>query len=85
MMAGALHDAVRSYGRETILSRHFGKLLKAYILNIAKQRHPVLDLRRKTSQLKSDLKQERARFSRLQKTWQAEKEAFLTKIKSLGC
>ena len=82
-MAGALNDAVRLMGRETILSRHFGKLLKAYILNINKQRHPLLDLRRKTMQVRKELKTERARFTRAKQSFLAEKERLLKEIAGL--
>jgi len=83
MMAGALNDAVRCLGRVTILSRHFGKLLKAYITIVGKRKRPVYDLRRKTSVLAHDLKVERARFTLSKQAWEAEKAHLLGVISEL--
>ena len=80
IMAGALHDTVCRMGRETVLSRHFGKLLRSYIMNINKQRHPIYDVKRKATQLRHDLKVERARFARFKQAWKVEKQALLDKL-----
>ena len=82
-MSGALNDAVRSMGHETMLSKHFSKLIRAYILNVVKQRRPIYDVKRQAALLRNDFRVEKARFTRLERAWEAEKQALLGEKEAL--